>query len=494
MKKTLLVMTLVLSIFLSGCFYQDEAGDPVNPNFGGSISLFAYTPDQLNPLTTKYHTNAMALSIVYNSLVKISPDLTITPELAAGWSFSSDGLSCTFTITPDILCHDGSVLTASDVIYSLDLIRSNPESMYYPIFQYLESYAASTDYEFTVRLKEPGSTFLSYMDFPVVKKDTTLIGSGPYRLSSMEEDQLVLTANTGIEALISPNIETVTIRFYPKEDMEEFAFLSGETSVFSAEFYQLAQLSAKTNVTKTEYVSDYYTFLGFNTQTELFRDPEMRRAVASLLDKDEMTKTILVNYARPCNSPYKPGTIYGGLFTGDYGYSVEAAYEHMQNAGISAESARFSILVNEESNAKIKTAEFIAEKLMAGGIEASVHAVPFDQYQKELEAGNYTAFIGEITMDQSYDLRFLLQSQNHYFHYENAYLDSVLQRFAWATTPEEKLNAAQEIQNILQTDLPLISLYYRTNVFLANDTISGELLPTQKNSYQNIAKWIAIGN
>ncbi len=61
--------------------------------------------------------------LVYDSLLNIDLEGNFQPEVATDWSVSDDGLTWTLTIRDDITFHDGTPLTAEDVVYSLTLYR-----------------------------------------------------------------------------------------------------------------------------------------------------------------------------------------------------------------------------------------------------------------------------------------------------------------------------------------------------------------------------------
>jgi len=70
------------------------------------------------------------LSKIYEPLVTYSIDKTtggygpVVPALARDWSSSSDGLTWTFHLQPNVTWHDGSPFTADDVIFTLTLCES----------------------------------------------------------------------------------------------------------------------------------------------------------------------------------------------------------------------------------------------------------------------------------------------------------------------------------------------------------------------------------
>lgn len=101
---------------------------------------------------------------VYDELYRYQgnpPELV--PWLASGHTVSADGLTWTFTLRPGITFHDGSDLTAEDVVYSFQRVlalRRGPAAAFLPI---LDPAGVTAPDKLTVqfRLKSPYAPFLA---------------------------------------------------------------------------------------------------------------------------------------------------------------------------------------------------------------------------------------------------------------------------------------------------------------------------------------------
>lgn len=56
---------------------------------------------------------------VFDQLTEIAPDGLLRPELATGWQSASDARTWHFDLRPDVAFHDGTPMTADDVVASL---------------------------------------------------------------------------------------------------------------------------------------------------------------------------------------------------------------------------------------------------------------------------------------------------------------------------------------------------------------------------------------
>jgi oligopeptide transport system substrate-binding protein len=61
-----------------------------------------------------------AIDLVFTGLVQLNDNLQVVPQLASSWSESSDGLTWTFHLRPNLKFSDGTPLTSADVAYSIN--------------------------------------------------------------------------------------------------------------------------------------------------------------------------------------------------------------------------------------------------------------------------------------------------------------------------------------------------------------------------------------
>jgi peptide/nickel transport system substrate-binding protein len=163
----------------------------------------------------------MALINLYDTLVFPAADGSIEPWLAVDWEASDDGLTWTFNLQEGVLFHDGTELTASDVVYSLVRMQTIGEGFGY-LFEGIESATALDDYTVEFQLSEPNGLFLASMvRLFVVNEDlvrantqaagpygedgdygkewllTNDAGSGPYRVAEFPlEEYILMEKNT----------------------------------------------------------------------------------------------------------------------------------------------------------------------------------------------------------------------------------------------------------------------------------------------------------
>ena len=486
MKKVISVILIL--ILLCSCVSCNKNGnDSVTK---GKISLFMFTPDTLNPLTTKYKTNASLLtSMMYKSLVTVNKDLSISPCLATNWKFSKDGSVLKLFLREDVLFSDGTKLKASHAKEMIETLKENPQNLYSPIAEYVQSCSA-TDNVLTIKLKKRGAGILTTLNFPIYKDKTSLLGCGPYVLSDKTENFLLFSANTQEYANTDfiPKLSEVKVLYYPSKEASANAFSATDIDAVSCDINSLSTLSTMKNISTFEYVTDKFTYLGFNCDSDILKNAYARRGIAYLLDKQSLVDSMIAGYAQTTNSPFRPGSSYDKIYKYDFKPNTEKSKASFEKSGTSNVPS-FSILINEESTSKAKVAEYINTKLRENGIDSSVVALPYETYLDKINNGEYTTYIGEVVIPNDQDLTFLLHSSKNNLNYRVREMDDLLTQFSTSYTKTEKDELAKEIQTLLLKHVPIISLYYEKEVLAVTNKINGNFSPYANNLYHNISEW-----
>jgi peptide/nickel transport system substrate-binding protein len=102
---------------LIGCS-TGERVDLGGNSSGRLVAAIAGEPDQLDPNKTSAYFSFEVLENVYDTLVEPDANLEMRPALAESWDVSPDQLTWTFHVRRGVTFHDGSPLTAEDVVYT----------------------------------------------------------------------------------------------------------------------------------------------------------------------------------------------------------------------------------------------------------------------------------------------------------------------------------------------------------------------------------------
>lgn len=175
-----------------------------------SASTFAATPrkggtaiyannihgpdDQMDPIVFSSGIDYTRGRAIYNNLTQILDNMTLHPELAEEWSSNSDATEFTFKIRKGVEFHDGSPLTADDVVWSMNRhLGENSPSVIKAFFTSVVEWRKVDSHTVKVELSSPDSDLpikLGEKQAKIVKMNTVDfrkgIGTGPYVLESFE--------------------------------------------------------------------------------------------------------------------------------------------------------------------------------------------------------------------------------------------------------------------------------------------------------------------
>ncbi len=130
----------------------------------------------------------------YNSLVRFNDDLTVRPEVAESFEANATATEWTFKLRKDVTFHDGSKLTADDVVWSMNRHLGKDSKSKAKVFvEPVTEWKKVDSHTVKAICKQPYSELpiaLGTFHFKILKADTTDFqnptGSGPYKLKEFK--------------------------------------------------------------------------------------------------------------------------------------------------------------------------------------------------------------------------------------------------------------------------------------------------------------------
>jgi len=354
-------------------------------------------------------TNEMRiLSQVYDTLMYYSPDGTQDPEprIAESYEISDDGLDYTFHLRDDVTFHDGTLLTADDVVFSLetyldsDYQGSNVAG--------LESVEAVDDTTVVCHLSSAYSPFMQGVC-------SCHIGSRAYAESASEEDFANNPVGTGPYRFVShtigssveleaydgyyrgeASIKNVTFKVVPDAATTAIALQTGEISFADIDASVLPQLQANSSIAIYEVPTSGFTYVCMNLEKEPFNDVRVRQAINYALNRDNIVAVCYEGEAE-VNSNICARTRFG--YSDDqfqYTYDPDRAKELLAEAGIEEGTDLGQILVAEKYS---NLATVIQADLAAVGLNVTISVKEFNAYIGDLTSGNYDITALEMSLE-----------------------------------------------------------------------------------------------
>jgi peptide/nickel transport system substrate-binding protein len=320
---------------LSACGSREQTEDAGAPSAAaagnptvtiGQLSEVA----NLNPALQPRTPDSNAHTLIYSYLVIPTEDLSYVGDLATGWTVSEDGLRYVFTIRDDALWHDGTPVTAEDVVFTFTSIvhpdyNGGADGRMVSVTgaqDYREGKAdkvaglyAQDEHTVVFELNTPNAAFLSNMYYTILPKhilgdvspgewdknafNTNPVGSGKYKFVRWESGQFMEFKRNDEYYGAKPSIENVILRFGDDTTLAA-ALINGEIDIlYNMSVSELDTIDVVSGVSAYLYQSMSMYYIGLNQLNEHLGDLRVRQALSHGLDKDVIISTVYGDTAHP---------------------------------------------------------------------------------------------------------------------------------------------------------------------------------------------------
>lgn len=348
------------------------------------------------------------------------------PGIAERWE-RTDSLTLRFHLRPGARWHDGTPVTAGDVVFSFDAYRDSVLDT--PAAPSLAALAATAEDSATVVIhfqrSYPEQLYDATWHVRVIPQhvwkwvardqwgaDTGvahLVGSGPYRIVQWQRGQsLTLRADTagGRRARIG----TVIWRFAADPEAALNLVLSREADLLETlgSPDRAQRVAGDSGLATISYPSATYGFLGYRLAGGGSRNPlgdrQVRRGLNMAIDRATIATAI---FGPGAKAP--PGPMSQLLWIWDDSvrvlpYDTAAAARALDAAGWirgadgvrrkGGASLAFDILVPATSLGRRRLAEALQEQWRSAGVAATVTAADFPVFMERLGQGKFDSYIG----------------------------------------------------------------------------------------------------
>ncbi|WP_041558274.1 ABC transporter substrate-binding protein [Novosphingobium sp. PP1Y] len=373
---------------LGGCAGGERKATPKK---GGSIRVAtqaASTADTLDPAKGALATDYTRHFMLYNGLTCIEDEsLVPRPSLAKSID-SADRITWHFELERGVRFHDGSELTAQDVVFSL-LRHKDPAvgSKMETIAAQFADVRSDGRYGVTIRLTGANAdlpTILAQSHFLVVRAGQNAPdgnGTGAFRLAEFQPGvRTVVVRNEEYWIPGRPHLERVELIAIPDEVSRVNALLSGDI-----------QLCNAINPRSTRRIEADPRYATMATPSALFTDlimrqdqlptgnPDFVQAVKLMIDRPLIKRALFRNYATIANdqpiAPFQP------YFNPDVPQTVldlDKARWHIQRSGLTG--VRMPIFAATAAEGSVDMASILQEYGSKVGLNFAVNRVPADGY------------------------------------------------------------------------------------------------------------------
>lgn len=487
---------LVLLVFAA--FLSDSAAQPRRELRVGAPGV----PAELDPASALDGVVPLIARQVFDTLVAYAPASTdVEPALATRWSVSRDGLTWSFTLRDTARFHDGTPLTAADVVASLaralapeggaPAVRPAWAALLRGVPGVLKEVRAADARTVQIVVAQPYAPLLTVLAHPalsIVKAGTSadgvprLLGTGPYRVAEGASGRLVLEAQ-GNHWSGGGRSERIVFLDIATDDRAEADLDAGTLDVwFPAGPPRRREGTLSVPGLRVGY-------LAFQTEKEPFSRRKIRQAVAAAIDPVSLGAA-LDRSAIPLQSFLPPGVWGRREGSPVLGGTREAVRKLLAEGGW-PRGLRATLLVYADTgpvNAQA-VADALAVSLAAADIPVQVRLEPSASARPAAQSGQHEMVLahGAVVGGDPHLFLFPLstsegaskgRAQNLSF-YRNPRVDDLLIRGSQLSFRAERQRLYQRAQAMLADDLPWIPIYVRLEWAVVRGDVRGlRLHPT----------------
>ena len=493
-------------MLLCGCTNGGEK-EINTENIKQTISLQMGMIDSLNPLEAQKQSVRDAMYLCFEPLFEIQSDITLKGVLAESIKITDDCTTAIIKLKDSVLWHDGMKFTAGDVIYTINAIKENASSPYNFCVKYIDEVSAIDALTLKIKLLRPYAQIGHSLYFPIIPAhinsyNDSFVGTGPYKFENYTKlSALELKKNDSWHGG-DVKVQRIKLTIVRDAQTAAAAFNTGIIDAITGDYFDLSNYVIKSNMRSIRYSSPKYEFLAFNHNSALFNKSSMREAVSLSLNRNQIAQEAYGSNAVATNTPIHPNAESASLLTySEYnlnnavemfyyeGYSIDKDTGAMQNAR--GEKLKFTILVNEENESRVKCAEIIKNQLLKAGIEVTIKAEPYESYKSSINSGNYEAYLGGVKSANIYDYEFLFSTEGEMnnYGYSSRYMELALAALAASPDNDSLENAAQNFDEVFMREQPVCGIAYLSDVLITSDSVKGKLLPQFNSPYASCEGW-----
>lgn len=459
------------------------------PAQGGTVRAAMAGSPPTQDFITSFAAQARDIGVyLYEGLVTIDENYAVAPQLAERWTTSADGKTYTFHLRKGVTFHDGSPVTAADVVASLERFRAHSPRK--ADLAMVSGARAIDDTTVEITLSQLSAAFVPLLAYPspavaiMPKKlidgvpagklpQAAVIGTGPYRLAEWVPDKHVHLQRfaqyspapgdpSGYAGRRLACLEHIYFLPVPEVSSRVAGVESGDYDYgqnLPAETYK--RLSATKGV-KAVILKPYYEIvMHLNTQNGVLREWKLRRAIQLGLNQDEIMLAAAGDRALYRLDP-------SFFFKEQYWHSNVGANRYNERDGAKAKAllkeggydgSPIRIITSTDFQFMYNAALATESQLRQLGFATKVQAYDFptmiDIFRKKRGDWDisYNAF--SIRTDPG-GFTFVLKSDSGYQPYESKAVDALLEKALVERDRKARAKLYEQIQDVVYTDIPMI--------------------------------------
>lgn len=456
------------------------------PSVAAAVSV-PYEIDTLDPHARNRLSNFAVLSHLYEPLVTTDASMTIRPCLSTRWD-NPDLVTWVFHLRPGVVFHDGSPLTAADVVATFERLLREPGLEMSGYALNVAGVRALDPLTVELRTGSPMGILLNKIRFVLITPRglpplaTRAVGTGPYALARYDRGTSLELVRNGRYWGGRPALERVTLRLGRSPEQAVQDLETGRSQLVQASSRPLEErLRARGDVVVHRQSSIFVKYLTFDVARDVtprvpgprnpFKDRRVREAVRLAVDRQALAAR-LSTAAVPV-AQLVPPFIFGFDPTlPDPPHDLVLARSRLAEAGY---PDGFDVTLHAR-RLMAESAAIIKEMLGEAGIRVTVEALPDEAFFRVLQSGESSFHLSRFgcpTGDASDTLDNAIHTREPARHfgdsnvggYSNPRLDRLIEESAGILEMGRRRPVLHQCMKEILDDVVWVPLYVDQDVY-----------------------------
>lgn len=479
-------------------------------------------PEKLNPLTSTDNYSSQVSQFVIDGLMTTNVETNeMDPALAESYEEDPKGMWYVFHLRKNVKWHDGKPLTAKDVKFSFDAVADKDSRFdtahIRPYFENIEKAEVVDEHTIKFSIKKKyfnnfkvlaSGGFLSIVPEHIYgdasnKNTKILIGSGPYQLEKYDKGKGILLKRNPEwwgykDSRYAGQFKWDKIQFrFIKEEMAQLARLEkGEIDLIpeiTPEAYVQKTNHQPWGTTAVKKKVDHqgprpYGFVGWNFASPLFKERDVRIAMAHLMNRELMIEKFRFGLSLLATGPWYQQSPYANPSVKPILYDPKSAmvllkkqgWDDLDKDGILEKKIdgklvpfKFTLMMASKDAEKYMT--IYKEDLKKSGIDMEIKLVEWNSFVKALDERKFDAVSlgwggGSVDNDpkQIWHSESAQAGGSNFISYKNPEVDKLIDLGRQELDRAKRIMIYQEIYKKIADDAPYAFLFNNKSFLYAH--------------------------
>ncbi len=405
-------------------------------------------------------------SFAYEGLTLQGADGRPQPRLATAWESSPDGLQWRITLRPGVVWHDGAPMTAQSAAEALESAVANQRgSALRPGLHDIRSIEASGPGTLTLSVSRPSAFVIDDMDIRLQRDAGTgpPIGTGPFVPTLASATEARMRAHRQYHEG-TPQIASLLITAHPTVRQAWAELMRGDLDALWNVPNEAVEFLNDRAIDTRSFPRRYVYVMAFNAARPQFRNPVVRRALNSAIDRPGLIASSLNGHGRPASSPVWPDHWAYDAGVSAISFEPSLAKATLNSAGYStappSKRLRFTCLVPDGYSSVERLGLGLQRSLHDVGVDVTFEPLRLSEMEARMARGDFDAVMLDLLSGPSLSrvYSFWRSAGNHrglnVFGYSDPGVDAALDQLRHALTDATVRAATSQLQRGFERNPP----------------------------------------